>query len=509
MASLSTTSYDVFVSICDYLPDSDFLRLLGVCRSLRDYILQTNRIENVLSKQYFFVTADALDDLVQFSGCLAFARRLKHLVLDLSSPRFNFDLKRYEKDMYCNKRRQDENLPEALKHYVSRENLSFDDLSYAHRKRRVFPKDNQVLLQRLEKAFKGLPNLSTLEFTHTYRESDSSDCLAPEHMERIIGAWGKFNPILSQVMPDWKTKIKELNLIEYFDPLNAECRKETIYAEVLAAAAKFGYAGKLSRILLDPTLEYRWAGVELARFHGPGIDDPRSLVDMYKATFANLKAICLHLNPTIEGPALSPTFLPMMENIEDLRITFNTDIGDYYPARPYFPFPSEVHLPKLRCLEISLSLVALEDITSFLVRHKDTLMVFRTKYEFTHVQKSRPQLVEFLNQLYNNLSLMEFYMQLGIYSAATVLRPQYGGFPWDSNRLYSIFGIQAYGDWKNDDASPFQFCLHFGPYSDEILRREYLDPSPRVKWHELIQKVKAVEFARRRPPPSRVPLFRS
>ncbi|KAK6502514.1 hypothetical protein TWF506_003095 [Arthrobotrys conoides] len=531
MASLATIPYDILILVSYYLPDPDFLRLRGVCHTLRENILQTTRVEEILSKRIFFVTIEGLDELVRFSQQSPLARRLKHLVLDLTSPHFYFDFEAYEYAVSRGWRDPNENLSAALKSYAARKHSLLHGLGYGNYQsqntgtikkrisssisallkalplrgeiktkvssrvdRKLFLTDNRALVQRLEEALRNLPNVSTLEFTHTYGQWYPYSYLGSEEWQYMASAWERFDPHLSQLAPDWRTKVHDLDLIEYFKPLEAECHKKTIYADTLMAFTKAGV--KLSQITTNSILAYNSAAFKLSQFHGE-INDPEPWIDRYRDVFKNLRVIHLVLIPTAENPALSPVFLPAMENIEVLRITFETDTSHFPETQPAFPFPCGFRLPKLQTLEISLTVVTLANITNFLIHHKDTLKTFRTIYGLAYTQQSRTQLVEFLKELYNHMALIEFYIGLDVLPFTVDPELQYSRAPRHIGSL-NCFGIQAYGDWKNDTAAPFQFCTQFS-HPGDTFRHEYLDPAPRLKWAELIHNVESIEFES--PPP--------
>ncbi|KAK6496079.1 hypothetical protein TWF481_002103 [Arthrobotrys musiformis] len=458
-------------------------------------LLQTSRVEKILSKRAFFATIDGFDDLVRFSKCLAFACRLKHLTLDLSSPRFNFNFGQNYHEIYCVNVKTDPNKnPLApLTSYVARKvkDLSLDGGWYGNHK--VPPRDNSALIERLEEALKRLPNLSTLEFTDIHWRISHFD-LAPEETEYVVDAWGKYNPHRSLLAPDWRTKIRAGELVKDFDRSKTGCHRQTIYADTLMAVTKT--ATKLSQIKITEGLTYDWFGVQLSDFHGK-TKRPQAWIGAYKNAFTNLREIHLHLSPH-PGQTLSPVLFPTVENIEVLRLSYYINPNHSYRKsyRTEFPFPKKFHLPKLKSLEIPLACTPLEDITSFLICHKDTLKVFRTS-DSSDIRRSRAQVIKFLKEMYNHMSFTDFYMQSRMYKfTPPEVQPQGHLYmeAWYRNP-YNNFSIRARGDWQNDDASPFEFSV--------AALRSGLGSNSRLRWVEFIREVRTVEFER--PPPSTRP----
>ncbi|KAF3927909.1 hypothetical protein ABW20_dc0106754 [Dactylellina cionopaga] len=467
MDRLSTLPIDLFIPVCEYLSDSELLRLQEVSSGLRHTIIRSSRVQAIHSKKLFFVSVDDLDHLVEFSKSPP-AQQLKHLVLDVSSPYFFLDIEDYK---HKEKNGEGWRLPNAS--LPSNQYYYDKNFKPVHWKRG--PETNVDHMQRLEEAFRNLSNLTTLEFAQSWANVDR-DGIGFEKGQKLLRIWEKYNPALQEIT-DWRTKFGASNLkhiIDLFQPVFTECNLETIYVDTLFSAAKT--QTKFSQIILRDGIrssydEHNIWGTELSQFHGSNTN-PQEWAQRYRDAFADLKVLHLSVKWDYEQPDESLLFFPTAKNVEELYLTQHK----MYCAKPHawmFPLPKYTHLPRLRRLKIQLGEAKFEEISAFLLNHKASLRELTIDDSEPDHYRIHSGLVSFLKDIYTNLSLTAFDLMLRLYKrSATITESQ-------NIRLVAV------GNWK--DNTPF-VIIKWSPWDSSLIT------GPNLAWNSFIKNIEEIEL---------------
>ncbi|KAJ6258755.1 hypothetical protein Dda_6808 [Drechslerella dactyloides] len=484
MDPLSSLCLDIFLLICDYLPESDFLRLKDVSSRLRRAVYQTSRLQRIHSKKTFFMTVDGLDKLISLCHCASIAPMVRHLVLDVCSPRFSFNVRRNIaiSDIRGSRGSPDEGiLPDPPR----------DDCPGFRSSG-----NNTCLTARLEQAFRKLSNVRTIEFAGMYVKSYMLPALSPTERESVFNVWERHNPVL-QGVPNWKIMFLNKDLYPVFEPLYTECDLATIYADTLFCAVKAKL--KLVEITMQPhlklCLDHGTWGTELSKFHGSGISDPEKWVGAYAEVFSDLRVLHLHLNFPIPAPnedvrasPVSPVFVPMVKSVEELHIT---QTGCPWSPNWRLPLPKDLPLPKLRSLDIKLGPATLDDMAAFIIQYKATLNTLTLEQdEFLGPSVTVQDLVDFLRTIHAEMSLTGLYLKLTVHPRQVIDRRGVVvcGVGYRRKNLATYVGILADGNWREESSHPFKFATQQHAIPERVFRPlvEAADPTD---WSSLIHGI--------------------
>ncbi|KAK6519571.1 hypothetical protein TWF281_003394 [Arthrobotrys megalospora] len=504
--TLSTLPSDIVYEICDYLPNQDLLNLQLVSKALSSKI-PGSRLERIFSKIFFSFTDTDTRKLKRLASTNAkHLARVKHLVFELSNPHrlldqyaeFSCNIIDHETStkikvlQFCHNyeaRKARSRTKRFLKNSAKRLFPTSDDNGALYEPVDTYPLiysepgaeptlveeglrwdafrpffniieanvqnvprstrfgfDRQAFFKALTDAFKLLPNLQILEFTHMSTEHKSV-----EVREEFSRYWRKYNPAIEAFLaktPD----VRELPWWDCFEVVGYTINCVEAYPAVLfcAALAQCRISEIRANRIMYGSMDYvSTSPYDFDTFGNKTVHIPDSVrtmsqyeatyLDGYKHTFGNLTRLETVLygdnpNTAVQEKKFSPFFLAIVKNARELVIR--------KPPRSglRFMIPTSLVLPNLRRLEVIKAYIAIEPLVNFVQTNKDSLRELVCSLTFEECT-TKDTMIKFLRDMRNILDL-----EVCKIDCLTNREPE----------MSCYLSVDIKGNWRNDNICKYR-----------------------------------------------------
>ncbi|KAK6522381.1 hypothetical protein TWF281_002944 [Arthrobotrys megalospora] len=504
---LAALPSDIIYEICDYLSNTEVLKLQLVSRTLRQK-LPPHRLNSIHSHKTYFLCQDGIRKLERIARIPRLAKRVTHITFDLESPYVGL-LKRYwcigtamgypqetrarMQRWYHNHMRRSLALPSArrikdkslragaLKRMLKRmfaglHGQDIDNLQLKSDEIEEEPTNYEdafheifTLFERITSAFRSLPNLQILEFKRTD--------ITKEDPSVMLKIWREYNPELAWLLKkNPEIEDGDLPWTDWFSREALHSHLWEAYPSILFCAAQAKRRIKEVRVGTLST-EYPKSGAMISFFepYHARISDTtgrqateaelNNWIDRhaegYRYTFSALKRLELCLDEKDrEGYhrdyfEVSPLFTETIRTVEELVVWRMQGIEvrrEENPVVRQFVVPVGMKLERLRRLELGKVAIAVGGLKAFLMTNKESVKeVVCAEGTFGNNVVEKEEILEFLEDIRDNLELetLEIDFLVGNQYRRLVDEKRY------------ILSIRINGNWKDQAFCGFDIGLRY------------------------------------------------